>query len=112
MILVTGGVGFIGSNFVLDWLGQSNEPVVNLDKLTYAGNRENLASLQGDTRHLFVQGDIGDASLVERLLAEHKPRAIVNFAAALPCGGCQSARSGAAGLFGGICIFRNGASLG
>ena len=81
MILVTGGVGFIGSNFVLDWLGQSNEPVVNLDKLTYAGNRENLASLQGDTRHLFVQGDIGDASLVERLLAEHKPRAIVNFAA-------------------------------
>ena len=81
MILVTGGVGFIGSNFVLDWLGQSDEPVVNLDKLTYAGNRENLASLQGDTRHLFVQGDIGDASLVERLLAEHQPRAIVNFAA-------------------------------
>ena len=81
MILVTGGAGFIGSNFVLDWLGQSDEPVVNLDKLTYAGNRENLASLQGDTRHLFVQGDIGDASLVERLLAEHKPRAIVNFAA-------------------------------
>ena len=81
MILVTGGVGFIGSNFVLDWLGQSNEPVVNLDKLTYAGNRENLASLQGDARHLFVQGDIGDASLVERLLAEHQPRAIVNFAA-------------------------------
>ena len=81
MILVTGGAGFIGSNFVLDWLGQSDEPVVNLDKLTYAGNRENLASLQGDARHLFVQGDIGDASLVERLLAEHQPRAIVNFAA-------------------------------
>ena len=81
MILVTGGAGFIGSNFVLDWLGQSDEPIVNLDKLTYAGNRENLASLQGDARHLFVQGDIGDASLVERLLAEHQPRAIVNFAA-------------------------------
>jgi len=81
MILVTGGAGFIGSNFVLDWLAQSDEVVLNLDKLTYAGNQENLASLQGNTSHLFVQGDIGDSVLVERLLADHKPRAIVNFAA-------------------------------
>ena len=80
-LLVTGGAGFIGANFVLDWLAQSDEPVVNLDKLTYAGNRENLASLQGDTRHVFVQGDIGDADLVARLLAEHQPRAVLNFAA-------------------------------
>ena len=81
MILVTGGAGFIGANFVLDWLAQSDEPVVNLDMLTYAGNLETLKSLQGDARHIFVQGDIGDAKLVERLLAEHKPRAVVNFAA-------------------------------
>ncbi len=81
MILVTGGAGFIGSNFVLDWLAQSAEPVVNLDKLTYAGNLANLAAVQGDARHLFVQGDIGDTALVARLLAEHRPRAIVNFAA-------------------------------
>jgi dTDP-glucose 4,6-dehydratase len=81
MILVTGGAGFIGANFVLDWLAQSDEPVVNLDKLTYAGNLETLKSLQGDARHIFVQGDIGDAALVERLLAEHRPRAVVNFAA-------------------------------
>lgn len=81
MILVTGGAGFIGANFVLDWLAQSDEPVLNLDKLTYAGNLENLASLQGDKRHVFVQGDIGDSTLVARLLAEHKPRAVVNFAA-------------------------------
>ena len=81
MILVTGGAGFIGANFVLDWLAQSDEPVVNLDKLTYAGNRENLASLDGDTRHIFVQGDIGDAALVGQLLAQHQPRAVVNFAA-------------------------------
>ena len=80
-LLVTGGAGFIGSNFVLDWLAQSDEPVINLDKLTYAGNRENLASLDGDPRHLFVQGDIGDYDLVSRLLAEHQPRAVVNFAA-------------------------------
>lgn len=80
-ILVTGGAGFIGSNFVLDWLAQSDEPVVNLDKLTYAGNLENLASLEGDARHLFVQGDIGDSALLTRLLAEHQPRAILNFAA-------------------------------
>jgi len=81
MILVTGGAGFIGGNFVLDWLAQSDEAVINLDKLTYAGNLENLASLQGDVRHVFVQGDIGDGALVARLLAEHRPRAVVNFAA-------------------------------
>ena len=85
MILVTGGAGFIGANFVLDWLKRHHEPVLNLDKLTYAGNPENLASLRGESgnggRHLFVQGDIGDRALVARLLAEHRPRAIVNFAA-------------------------------
>ena len=81
MILITGGAGFIGGNFVLDWLAQSEEPVINLDKLTYAGNLENLASLQGDARHVFVQGDIGDGALVARLLAEHRPRAVINFAA-------------------------------
>ncbi|MEF9964725.1 MAG: dTDP-glucose 4,6-dehydratase [Comamonas sp.] len=81
MILVTGGAGFIGSNFVLDWLAGSDEPVVNLDKLTYAGNLHNLASLQGDSRHHFVQGDIGDRALLDQLLAAHQPRAIVHFAA-------------------------------
>ena len=81
MILVTGGAGFIGSNFVLDWLQGLDEPVVNLDKLTYAGNLHNLGSLTGDTRHLFVQGDIGDSALVAGLLARHRPRASVNFAA-------------------------------
>jgi dTDP-glucose 4,6-dehydratase len=81
MILVTGGAGFIGANFVLDWLGTSQEPVLNLDKLTYAGNPETLASLQGDARHTFIQGDIGDSALVTRLLTEHQPRAVVNFAA-------------------------------
>jgi dTDP-glucose 4,6-dehydratase len=81
MILTTGGAGFIGSNFVLDWLAGCDEPVLNLDRLTYAGNLENLAGLRGDPRHVFVQGDIGDASLVARLLAEHRPRAVVNFAA-------------------------------
>lgn len=80
-ILVTGGAGFIGSNFVLDWLAQSNETVVNLDKLTYAGNLQNLSSLEGDSRHVFVKGDIGDSSLVASLLSKHQPRAIVNFAA-------------------------------
>lgn len=80
-ILVTGGAGFIGSNFVLDWLAQSDEFVINLDKLTYAGNIENLQSLNGDQRHVFVQGDIGDSALVADLLAEHQPRAIINFAA-------------------------------
>lgn len=81
MILVTGGAGFIGANFVLDWLATSDEPVLNLDKLTYAGNLENLASLEGDARHVFVRGDIGDSSLVAELLARHQPRAILNFAA-------------------------------
>lgn len=80
-ILVTGGAGFIGSNFVLDWLAQSDEVVVNLDKLTYAGNLDNLLSLKGDARHVFVQGDFGDTALVNRLLAQHQPRAILNFAA-------------------------------
>jgi len=81
MILVTGGAGFIGANFVLDWLAQSDEPVVTLDKLTYAGNPENLQSLQGDARHTLVQGDIGDRDLVAQLLATHQPRAVINFAA-------------------------------
>ncbi|MCM2295027.1 dTDP-glucose 4,6-dehydratase [Rhodoferax sp.] len=81
MILVTGGAGFIGANFVLDWLAQSDEPVINLDKLTYAGNPETLQSLQGDTRHTLVQGDIGDVALVSQLLARYQPRAVVNFAA-------------------------------
>jgi dTDP-glucose 4,6-dehydratase len=81
MILVTGGAGFIGSNFVLDWLAVGSEPVVNLDKLTYAGNLENLASLKDDARHVFVQGDIGDRALVQRLLEKHRPRAVLNFAA-------------------------------
>ncbi|MCW5597235.1 MAG: dTDP-glucose 4,6-dehydratase [Rhodocyclaceae bacterium] len=81
MILVTGGAGFIGSNFVLDWLRETDEPLANLDKLTYAGNAENLAGLAGDARHRFVQGDINDAALVGELLARQKPRAIVHFAA-------------------------------
>ena len=81
MILVTGGAGFIGANFVLDWIAETSEPVVNLDKLTYAGNLETLISLADDARHVFVQGDICDRALVDRLLAEHRPRAIVHFAA-------------------------------
>lgn len=81
MILVTGGAGFIGANFVLDWLARNDEPVVNLDKLTYAGNLQTLASLDGNASHIFVQGDIGDNALLDRLLAEHRPRAVVNFAA-------------------------------
>ncbi len=81
MILVTGGAGFIGSNFVLDWLAQSDEPVLNLDLLTYAGNLENLSSLEHDPRHIFVRGDIGDTKLVPELLEKHKPRAVINFAA-------------------------------
>ncbi len=80
-ILVTGGAGFIGSNFVLDWLAQSDEPVITLDALTYAGNLENLASLTGDARHTFVKGDICDGELVTQLLAEHQPRALIHFAA-------------------------------
>ena len=80
-ILITGGAGFIGSNFAIDWLASNDERIVNLDKLTYAGNLENLQSLEGDDRHQFVHGDIGDAGLVGRLLQEHQPRAIINFAA-------------------------------
>ena len=80
-ILVTGGAGFIGSNFVLDWLAGSQERVVNLDKLTYAGNLQNLASIAGDARHVFVHGDFGDAAVVDALLAQHRVRAVVNFAA-------------------------------
>ena len=81
MILVTGGAGFIGSNFVLQWLAATDEPVVNLDKLTYAGNLRNLDSLRGDARHVFVRGDIDDPELVAQLLRAHQPRAVLNFAA-------------------------------
>ncbi|MDO3434032.1 dTDP-glucose 4,6-dehydratase [Rhizobium sp. CBN3] len=81
MILVTGGAGFIGANFVLDWLGLHDEPVVNLDALTYAGNLENLNSIWSDPRHVFVKGSIADYDLVEALLRSHQPRAILNFAA-------------------------------
>jgi len=81
MILVTGSAGFIGSNFVLDWFTLHDETVISLDKLTYAGNPENLASLKNDPHHIFVHGDIGDAQLVGKLLAEHRPRAVINFAA-------------------------------
>ena len=80
-ILVTGGAGFIGANFVHDWLAQSDETVVTLDALTYAGNLETLAPLAGDPRHIFVRGDICDRALVERLLATHRPRALIHFAA-------------------------------
>ncbi|MDH1281213.1 dTDP-glucose 4,6-dehydratase [Pseudomonas chengduensis] len=80
-ILVTGSAGFIGANFVLDWLAQDDEPVVSLDKLTYAGNLQNLARLEADARHTFVQGDIGDQALVAELLAKYQPRAVINFAA-------------------------------
>jgi dTDP-glucose 4,6-dehydratase len=81
MILVTGGAGFIGSNFVLDWLEQTDEPVLNIDKLTYAGNLGNLSALHDDRRHIFLRGDIGDRELVRGCLARHRPRAILNFAA-------------------------------
>ena len=80
-ILVTGGAGFIGGNFVLDWLAAHDETVVNLDKLTYAGNLQTLASLRDNPRHVFVQGDIGDRELVANLLAQYQPRAVLNFAA-------------------------------
>jgi dTDP-glucose 4,6-dehydratase len=82
MILVTGGAGFIGGNFVLSWLANSQaEEVINLDKLTYAGNLETLSSLQADDRHIFIRGDIGDSALVASLLKEYQPRAVINFAA-------------------------------
>ncbi len=80
-VLITGGAGFIGANFVLDWVANTSEKIVNLDKLTYAGNLESLASLKTHPQHVFVQGDIGDANLVSQLLAEHQPRAVLNFAA-------------------------------
>ena len=80
-ILVTGGAGFIGANFILEWLTHGDESVINLDKLTYAGNLENLAALEGDARHVFVRGDIGDFEHVAALLAQHRPRAVLNFAA-------------------------------
>ena len=81
MLLVTGGAGFIGSNFVLDWLATQKTPVVNLDKLTYAGNLQNLAAIKDDPAHVFVRGDIADRTLLAALLQQHKPRAIVHFAA-------------------------------
>jgi dTDP-glucose 4,6-dehydratase len=81
MILVTGGAGFIGANFVLDWLARSDEPVLNVDALTYAGNLKSLAPLQGDTRHVFVHGDVADRALFDRLLAQYRPRALIHFAA-------------------------------
>lgn len=81
MLLITGGAGFIGSNFVLDWFDSSNEPIINLDLLTYAGNLENLSSIGDDVRHIFVNGDIGDQDLVTKLLYQYQPRAVVNFAA-------------------------------
>src|SRR5689334_1121618 len=80
-ILVTGGAGFIGTNFVLEWIAAEQSPVVNLDKLTYAGNPENLAGLKNEDRHRFVKGDIADRELVGKLLREHQPRALVHFAA-------------------------------
>ena len=80
-ILVTGGAGFIGSNFILDWIANQDSPVINLDKLTYAGNVRNLAKLNGDPRHIFVKGDINDRALIGKLLVQYKPRAVVNFAA-------------------------------
>ena len=80
-ILVTGGAGFIGGNFVLDWIAQSDETVINLDALTYAGNLESLSSLEGNPGHVFVHGDIADTNLVKRLLQQYQPRAVVNFAA-------------------------------
>lgn len=81
MILVTGGAGFIGANFVLDWLSENQESVVNFDKLTYAGNLNNLASLRNDVRHIFVHADINDSEILKQVLQEHQPRAIVHFAA-------------------------------
>lgn len=81
MLLVTGGAGFIGSNFVLDWLARCDESVLNLDALTYAGNRQNLVSLEQDNRHIFAHGNICDVAFVSELLSKYQPRAIVNFAA-------------------------------
>jgi dTDP-glucose 4,6-dehydratase len=80
-VIVTGGAGFIGANFVLDWFNQSDEVIINLDKLTYAGNLESLSSLRSNPCHIFVKGDIADCELVDGLLREHTPRAVINFAA-------------------------------
>ena len=80
-MLITGGAGFIGSNFILQRMKEDATPVVNLDKLTYAGNLRNLESIAGDRRYAFVHGDIGDRGLVRQLLAKHRPGAIVHFAA-------------------------------
>ena len=80
-IFVTGGAGFIGSNFVIGWLDQHDELIINIDKLTYAGNLNNLSLLDGNEFHVFVKGDIGDKTLLKSLLARYQPRAIVNFAA-------------------------------
>ena len=80
-IFVTGGAGFIGGEFVRQWIAQESSPVINIDKLTYAGNLDSLVEIAHDPRHLFVQGDIGDCELIQRLLEEHRPCAIVNFAA-------------------------------
>lgn len=81
MILITGGAGFIGSNFVLDWFENNDEGIINLDKLTYAGNLESLASLHGNSQHIFIEGDIGDSELVAELFKKYQPRAVINFAA-------------------------------
>src|ERR1700754_4518829 len=81
MIIVTGGAGFIGAHFVLDWLRESDEPIVNVDKLTYAGNAETLAPLAGDARHIFCQADICDRAAIDALSPTHRPRAILHFAA-------------------------------
>ena len=80
-VLLTGGAGFIGSNFVIDWLAMNGEPVINLDKLTYAGNLGNLAALWNDSRHIFIRGDIADTALMRSLLDQYQPRSIINFAA-------------------------------
>jgi len=81
MIFVTGGAGFIGANFIMNWLLQNDEHIVNIDALTYAGNLESLSSLQNDTRHIFIKGDIGDTTLITELLEKYQPRAVLNFAA-------------------------------
>ena len=81
MILVTGGAGFIGGNFVLDWIASTDEPVINVDKLTYAGNLQTLTSIKDNSNYIFVQADIGDAVVISQLLDQCKPRAVVNFAA-------------------------------
>lgn len=80
-ILITGGAGFIGSNFAIDWLNETDETIINLDKLTYAGNLDNISALQGDNRHIFIHGDIGDQSKLQQIFLEHSPCAVINFAA-------------------------------